>query len=248
MHSDHVFVFDIWGEYGHFRKFNTTTSPLTYSIPSRPTLIGMIGAILGIERELTIGKYAEGQIPLSSLLSPALVNIAVQVLKPIQKVQMGFNLLNTKTSFFNIENRTQIEFELLKSPAYRIFFQSKDLGLMRDLIKRVEDKNTHFTVNLGLSQFVADISAIGQFKVNEGMKDEFVPVISALKMSLLDAANPIYPENEFRYTADTFPIWMTPDRLVQEYAEILVEATGKAILAKSKHIIEVESFGNILFL
>ena len=45
-----VLVFDIWSEYGHFKKPYTTTSPLTFSIPSRTALTGIIGAILGIEK------------------------------------------------------------------------------------------------------------------------------------------------------------------------------------------------------
>ncbi|MFB3896899.1 MAG: CRISPR-associated protein Cas5, partial [bacterium] len=28
-----ILVFDIWGDLGHFRKFYTTTSPLSFSFP-----------------------------------------------------------------------------------------------------------------------------------------------------------------------------------------------------------------------
>ena len=45
-----VLVFEVYGKYAHFKKPYTTTSPLTYSIPSRTALTGIIGAIIGIEK------------------------------------------------------------------------------------------------------------------------------------------------------------------------------------------------------
>ena len=44
-------VFDIKGDYGHFKKYYTTSSPLTFSIPPRTTVSGMIGALIGLDKE-----------------------------------------------------------------------------------------------------------------------------------------------------------------------------------------------------
>jgi CRISPR-associated protein Cas5h len=249
MQSDNVLVFDVGGEYGHFRKFNTTTSPLTYSIPPRTALIGMIGAILGIERETGVGKYEEGQKPLADMLAPDVADLAVQVINPTKKVTMAFNLLNTKTSFFNIDNRTQIEFELLKNPRFRVFLRWKNRDLFQQLENMLVSRHSHFTTCLGLSQFTADIAYVGTYtgQMVEA-SDSHVPVISAVKLSALDRAEPIKFQNEFKYVSDTFPVSMTSDRLVQEFAEIIVEATGNPIWAKSDSLYAVESLGNIQFL
>lgn len=251
MQSDRVLVFDVGGEYGHFRKFNTTTSPLTYSLPPRPAVLGMIGAILGIERETGVGKYAEGGIPLAELLAPELAGIAVQLVHPTKKVTMAFNLLNTKgkSSFFNIANRTQIEFELLKNPKFRIFLQWKNQELFDELESRLAKRHSYFTVCLGLSQFVAEVNLVGTFVGRElNVGQEHLSVVSAVKMSLLDSSEPLRFQSEFKYVVDTFPVAMNANRLVQEYAEIIVEAKGQPILARSKHLYEVESMGNIQFL
>ena len=64
MNYKEILIFDISSEYGHFRKFNTTTSPLTYSIPTRTAVVGIIGAILGLEREISEGKFKEGTEPI----------------------------------------------------------------------------------------------------------------------------------------------------------------------------------------
>jgi CRISPR-associated protein Cas5h len=248
MSSDQVLVFDISGEYGHFRKFNTTTSPLTYCIPPRTAIIGMIGAILGIEREFGVGKYLSGQIPLSDRLSREQANIAVQLLNPVSKVTMAFNLINTKHSFFNIDNRTQIEFELLKNPRFRVFFTCKDPTIYGDLKERIEKKRSHFTVCLGLSQFVADFDLVGEYKLFKGQKDTHVPVISAIKLIGLDHTNPILFDQEFKYLSDTLPVHMNSERLVLEYGEIMIEASGEPIMAKGDNFFNVSSLGNIQFL
>src|SRR6266487_1056681 len=139
MYSDKLLVFDITSEYGHFRKFNTTTSPLTYSIPTRPAITGILGAILGVEREISPGKFREGVIPVSEMFAKDNADIGVQLIHPVKKVNIAFNLLDTEkvaSSFFNIKQRTQIEFELLKEPSFRFFISLKDEIVFDELLKR----------------------------------------------------------------------------------------------------------------
>ncbi len=37
-----VLIFNLWGDLGHFKKPYTTTSPLSFAFPPRPTLAGII--------------------------------------------------------------------------------------------------------------------------------------------------------------------------------------------------------------
>ena len=71
---DQVLVFDIWGEYAHFRKYYTTTSPLSYSLPTRTALTGLIGAITGFKKDEYLKHFTKDQ-----------AFIAVRLLKPIKK-------------------------------------------------------------------------------------------------------------------------------------------------------------------
>jgi CRISPR-associated protein Cas5h len=156
MHSNKVLIFDIESEYGHFRKFNTTTSPLTYSIPTRPAIAGLLGAILGIEREEAMGKMKAGISPVCEVFSKEKASIAIQILNPVKKVNIGFNLLDTEktaSSFFNIKQRTQIEFELLKNPSFRLFIALKDETIFKSLSEKLKLNQNHFSPYLGLSQF-----------------------------------------------------------------------------------------------
>ena len=46
-----ILVFDLWSSYAHFKKPYTTTSPLTYSIPTRTSLAGILGALIGVDKD-----------------------------------------------------------------------------------------------------------------------------------------------------------------------------------------------------
>lgn len=249
MNSDNILVFDIIGEYGHFRKFNTTTSPLTYPIPTRPALIGLLGAIMGIERETSPGVFKSGAIPISELFHPEKMSVAIQVLNPVKKTHMAFNLLNTKSSFFNIDNRTQIEFELLKEPAFRVFFKHTDPVVFDDLKGRIGDRKYYFTPYLGIAQLAAlvELHNVLPCKEVNNTSDSYVDIISTINLSKLNTSNPV----EFKdghYTVDTYPHILLPDREVATYAEILVERNGKPIGIKCPVYWEVKGLGNILFL
>ena len=250
MKSLKLLVFDISGEYGHFRKFNTTSSPLTYAIPTRTALIGILGAILGIERETAPGLFPEGITPLNELFDRSKSRFTVQVLNPIKKVNIGFNLLDTgksPSSFFNIQNRTQIEFELLKNPKFRIFFYHSDSELLGELAERIFERKHHFTPYLGLSQFTTLVEPVEIETATLESSDEFQKIISCVNLSEIKTENSVKFGKENFYTTDTFPMTMRRDRVITEYAEILIERGGKPIEINTESYLKT-SFGNILFL
>lgn len=258
-----LLIFDISSEYGHFRKFNTTTSPLTYSVPTRPAIAGLIGSIIGIERETGPNKYSEGAVPLPELLSRQNASIAVQLLAPVKKTNIGFNLISTKNfrDYFNINDkdakgsikdtyrRTQIEFELLKNPSFRIFISWENKDLFQKLIENVKLNRTHFTPYLGLSQFTAQLKFVDVCQADLLESDGFEEVVTAINLSKAKGNDPIQFDYEAgRYTSDTMPIEMRADRIVTDYADVLVETNGQAIRAKLNNIYKTEQYGNISFL
>lgn len=251
MKSLEILLFELSGEYGHFRKFNTTSSPLTYSIPTRVALVGILGAILGVEREVSTGVYPNGVTPVNELFDREKTYFAVQILNPVKKVNIGFNLLDTGKSastFFNIQNRTQIEFELLKNPKYRIFFGHDDKKVFGEIANRIKAVDHHFTPYLGLSQFTAKVDWLGTEKLvwQNAVKDD-IEINSILNLSLYSGENNITLGRNAFYSSDTMPMAMRRDRVVTEYAEVLIERTGQPISIKTDGY-WLSSKGKILFL
>lgn len=236
MSSDKVIIFDIKGEYGHFRKFNTTTSPLTYSIPTLSAIHGMLGAILGIEREDSHGNVKEGQPYLNELFCDENCKIAIQPLSEIKRTNFPFNLLIVKSNsdFYNIKGRTQIEFEVLKNPYFRIFLNWHD-GRKGELIERLRLKKYYFNPYLGLAQMTADIIYQGEEEIQSiGEDRNYIDFKTAINLSEIKSqGTPIEIEemSEKTFQVETFPLEMGIDRTIKRYGEILVETNGDIVKA-----------------
>ena len=253
MNSKEILIFDISSEYGHFRKYNTTTSPLTYSIPTRTAIAGILGAIMGMEREVADGVYPKGAIPVQEFFSKKNADIAIQILNPVKKENVAFNLINTKTSFYDLTRagRTQIEFELLKEPKFRVYFamESKP-DIIDELTKRIREKRHHFSPYLGLAQFTATVNFVSRSKgvKKHNENGEWVDIITAVNLSKIKEENPVEFDYTAMYSANNMPIEMNRNREVQEYSEVLIEKNGKPVKTKAAKYFFIEDFGNIMFL
>lgn len=254
MNSKEILIFDISSEYGHFRKYNTTTSPLTYSIPTRTAIAGVLGAILGMEREISDGIYPAGVIPVQEFFSKQNSDIAVQIIYPVKKENVGINLINTKTSFYDLTKagRTQIEFELLKDLKFRVFLSLNENQhkTFNELVERVKLKNHHFSPYLGLAQFTAtiDFVDVSRIKFIENISQNYIEIITAVNLSKVKSENPIVFDYSAMYSANNMPIEMNRNREVQEYSEVLIEKNGQPIKTKVDNYYIIENYGNILFL
>lgn len=253
MNYKEILIFDISSEFGHFRKYNTTTSPLSYSIPTRTAVAGILGAILGMEREVADGVYPVGAIPVQEFFSKSNSDIAVQILNPVKKENVAMNLINTKTSFYDLTRagRTQIEFELVKNVKYRIFFALNNNQLVfNELEGRIKTKNHHFSPYLGLAQCTAtvDFVDIKQAELMENRDENYIDIITAVNLSKSIGEQPVEFDYSAMYSANNMPIEMNRNREVQEFSEVLIEKNGLPVKVKVKDYYKIENYGNILFL
>lgn len=248
-----ILIFDISSEYGHFRKYNTTTSPLTYSIPTRTAIAGILGAIIGIEREISDGVYPEGIVPVQEFFSKTNSEIAVQVLNPVKKETVAMNLINTKKSFYNLTKagRTQIEFELLKDSKFRIFLSlNNQPDIFNELTERIKSKRHHYSPYLGLAQFTANVDFVDTVKtyMEDNTENAYIQILTAVNLSKLSKSDPVQFDYSAMYSANNMPVEMNRYREIQEFSEVLIEKNGKPVNAKVISYYKIENYGNILFL
>ncbi len=174
-------VFDLTGYMAHFRTFYTNSSSVSYGFPPRTAVIGIIAAILGRERD----DYYE-------LLSPENCQVSVSVINPVREFLQTVNYVRTKPDDDNFKNfknalraylerkintyQVGIEFVVpLKGELrYRIYFTSKDKELYDKLKRYLEEGKTHYPVYLGMTELLADIEYVGEFPVEEPIKEKGV--------------------------------------------------------------------------
>ena len=256
MSDKQVLIFDIKSDFGHFRKYNTTTSPLTYPIPTRTAAVGIVGAILGIERELRYNDYPDGFVPLQERFNKQQAHIAIKIMRPIKIINQGFNLINTKDTWYDLTKRknknphTQINFQLLKDPYYRFYVSLEDSSSFGELVERVKHKTPVYTPALGLAQFIAEIEFVDlkQAIYKENPDGRYVDVVSAVNMKYLYPQEPVAFDNNSFYSVNSMPMEMNGARIVSEYSDVLVERQAKPLKVKPKFYYYVENHGNIIFL
>lgn len=235
-----VLIFDIYGDLGHFKKFYTTSSPLSFSFPPPPTVAGMLGAIAGIDKD----EYLE-------IFSPEQSKIAIQIIKPVQKLRTGINLINTKGNYWlpikktNHGSRSPIKIEFVKMPHYRIYFSHEDTVIFNKITEFVRTHKSFYTLSLGLSELLADFSYVDILSFKEE-KNADIEIISVVPMYLV---NDIYinMNGDRKYFKEKMPIIMNKDRVVSKYEDVLFEIDGKPVKLYARRYWEGENGDCIMF-
>jgi len=229
---DRALVFDIWGDYAHFRRFYTTTSPLTFPIPPRTALCGLIGAIIGLEKENN--EYLKYFAKDSAFIGLRLLS---SVKTSVKKVMIAENLIDTKTArgigMNLIKNRTQIGFEFLKDPRYRIYFYHRDKTIYDTLKEKLKYHKSVYTPCFGLSENIANFEFIDELgtKVNIPVSD-YIKIHSVLPTENIEKQKGINFNIPGEYFSVRLPAEMTTERIITKYSDILFERKGKPIEAK----------------
>jgi CRISPR-associated protein Cas5h len=236
-----VLVFDIFGEFAHFRKFYTTSSPLSFPFPPPPTIFGMLGAILGIDRK----EYLE-------TFSFENCKIALQIVNPIKKIRLGLNLINTKGNIWiplkkkNHDARTQVKTEFIRDPRYRIYFYHENEELFNKLAENIKNHKSYYTFSLGLSELLGDFQFMGIKEFTEKENGE-IYVSTLIPISLILENKIIFEEGK-SYFRERIPLIMNSNRIVERYEDVIFESQGNSIKVKVDKYYQGDDGTNVIFL
>lgn len=232
--------FDIWGDYAHFKKFYTTTSPLTFEFPPPPTMAGILSAIIGLDKT----EY------LSHFQNPDAYRLSICLRGPVQKVRWTQNLIDTKgpkRRFWEINNRTQIRIEFLKDAAYRVYFSHANTAIHNALKEKLENHESVYSISLGLSELLANFEFHGEISFVEKTLSDWILLDSVLPVSLLLDDNAIRFSMNQEIFKVNYPIRMTQDRLVTQREDVIFERNGKPIECMVKTFYETGTGERIVF-
>ncbi len=173
-----VLVFDLKGKFAHFRVFYANANALSYYFPPPTALTGTIASILGYERD----SYYD-------ILSPDRIRLAIRCLTPLRKRMLVVNYIMTKREKKDGKSRlkmdfrsypTRIEIVMPKEDefiTYRIFFHAKDENLQERLKNLLSMKHSHYSIYLGLSEFLGWTEYVGEYEAKEAETKEVSTVI-----------------------------------------------------------------------
>ncbi len=225
-----ILVFDIFADYAQFKKYFTNMSPLTFPLPSRTVISGIIGAIIGIDK----GENPESFSKKKSF-------IALKINNSARKIKLPTNYLKTvsKTHFSKFKEHKPTNVEYLKNPSYRIYFYHKENGIYEKLKNNLEKHKSVYTLNLGISSCLANFSYIGEYKVQK-KKSSSVRISSVIPN---DKIKNIIFEDKVVVQKCTLPNIMLNDREVTEYKEFLYEVNGNKVSVDIEKYYRINDLG-----
>jgi len=236
---------EIEGDYGHFRKSYTTSSPLTHGVPPRTAITGFLGALMGLPQK--------GENNYHYVFHPERARIALIIKNPIQRKSVNKNMLKVKGETGKLIDlsgppreieRNQVPFEILRNPKYRVYLWLEDKEKEKKFVEIVENHKSVFTPYLGISEFIADFNYLGKKNV-DFRRDSDIQIDSVLRK---ESYQPIFEKGK-KYRRENTSLLMNEDRVVKEFGEILYEESGDSIEVNNAEYFEVDKTGeNITFL
>lgn len=217
-------VFDIWADYAQFKKPFTTMSPQTFSVPTGTAIVGMIAAIVGLDKN----EYWE-HFPKDSY------KLAVGVRQTIKKVVISINTLKTTQAkhFYRFEEHKRTTMEFIKDGKFRIWFTWENEELFARLFENLKKHESYYSVSLGLAWNLANFEYVGIFEQESiNSNGDYLEVHSIIPKKLIGEMNQIDFENR-KIFMNNIPVRMKMDnsRIVEQYDEYLFDSDGKPIRA-----------------
>ena len=172
MEFSNIIELDIWSKFGCFSKsFSNSGGILTYFIPPKTSIMGMIGSVLGYsfdEFELN----DEG-IKIYSIEKFNEIKVSIQPLFPLKTKRVTYNNVSGE----GIKNIHQ---DVLLNPYYKIFISFPD-SLKEDenlFLDRIKNQQSVYNLYMGKNEFLLNVELKNvfdyeSFVVNNSNKNEF---------------------------------------------------------------------------
>lgn len=216
--------FKVSGNWGHFRKSETNNNPLSHDFITKTALIGLIGAVVGIERK--------EMKPLFPKLCDDL-KYSVQINNAIQKQSWGFTYRSISDAFYQAPK----QMEIIRNPDYTIVLglantnDSVSEFLFNEFEKNLKNELAQYTPVLGLHNCPAELTfeKTGQLIYQDSNEFETKGFITSTHKIL-----------EFkRIGFDKIPtfqnddFWNIPERFIQ----VVYPSEDQSIVSSGEHYI-----------
>lgn len=216
-------LIQITGNWAHFKKPETNNNPLTHDFITKTAFIGMIGAVLGIERSEMKVKFPE--------LSEDLL-YGVQVQNAVKKESWAFTLRKAA----NLFEKAPKQMEFLKNPNFLVAValrKSNSEKIFGDFISAVEKSEAMFTPVLGLHNCPATLELMSKGEFAE-QNSAFVTKAFITKKCAVDMTQMMKENKQMRLGFERIPTYQNDDfwNLPEKYVEVLYPSEQNEISVK----------------
>lgn len=192
-----ILTFEVRGKMAHFRKYYANNTAFSFSIPPRTTLMGMVAAAMGWQKDEYYDK-----------LSTDHVHFGIRVLEPNKKSFHRVNFLSIKSlgnlskslnsDFRGHGGRIQTPFEVITpidlragDVAYQVFLTAGESGtdIFDEITQHFTNHPPVYNLSLGTANFQANLKNIQLLKaaqITEQQAEGFALLHSAVPSKMVE--------------------------------------------------------------
>jgi len=192
-----ILKFNLSSNFAYFQDKVNIRNNISYPSIHRPSILGILGAILGLEgfnkiKENGLIKYIE---ELSSVEVGIVINSDINYTKVTTNDSTSLNITNTK-------NRLTQKYEnILNSPNFDIFLKIDNIDLFNKILNVLVNKEYIYEPTLGKSYFFATIKNVENCILNDKKNLELV-------------------EEDLVFSASLFPSTLLPELGGETYSNL----------------------------
>jgi CRISPR-associated protein Cas5h len=235
-----IIIFELEGKFAHFRKFFTNSSSLSYAVPPRTVVQGIVAAVLGMERN----SYYE-------ILSKSNANIAIEKISKTRKINQVMNYVMAKnvSEIVRHEKHTQVPIEIIAgfedNVRYRIYFNHIDEELNLTLLNLLRENKSVYPLYFGAAPFFCKTRFIDSVFSKEELSDNFISVNSIIRRDLINDVKIDLKINNFH--KEKMPVDFDKNRFLIEAASYVYDDSLYPIEIKTDSFFYKIGDKNIIF-
>lgn len=222
-----LLILKLKGKFAHFRKFYTNSSSLSYSVPPRTTIIGLIAAVLGYERD----SYYE-------IFSKDKLKVSIKKDSPIRKIMQSVNYIKATSpkSIFEPKDHTQIPLEILtgdEGVEYTVYISSSDRNLMDELEYRLKNNKYVYSPYLGAAPFNCTLEFCERIDAQPEKSDELVKISTLINLKyIVEGSVDIFENDNLKLLKERMPVEFLKDREIGSMASYIYDENGHPLKLK----------------
>ncbi len=227
--------FSYSGRLAHFLRAESTANALTYPVPPRTVLMGLCGAILGLEKDIAQVLLESAQFAIRGRVPDKFWHKAN--MRKTLPSPLPFSIKKSDKGSSAEEKNTRLPQEMLWLPKYEVFACLPPTH-HHELHDRLKDRRTHFTPCLGLSELIANVDWIGNIDGAELLPEGEHEVVSAVPLDRATLVARHARENELAIQKIRMPRSVNSER-VFVHEDYLIERDAKPIRIVSAQVVLV---------
>lgn len=223
-------VFEVWGKYAHFKKIYATTTAVSYLIPPKTALYGMVAAIIGLDN--TNNAYLQH-------FEPDACKMALQLLKPVVMQRVNTNLRPLLGRLKDSDNRKPTMIEYIYQPAYRIYFTHSQPTIYQSLQQHLAQHKAVYTPTFGLAGLLVNFKFLGEFTFETLQNPPETLIHSVIPMSRFVAFGNNFTLQSEIVEISQYAVEMDTNRIVTLREDVLIDRKAQPIPATVTHLEQV---------